>query len=136
MATVPFSKSTPPNRRVASAALPFRLAALCMLASPSPAFAQDIDPLGDDVGAQVLPADQASGTEPAEMTSSPVRGAVRRSLPVEPVAPTGRSRGRSEDDPFAAPGLRFGSFVLRPTLELGLTGSRTTAPPAPRRTRR
>ena len=50
-----------------------------------------------------------------------------RALPAAAVTPVQGDGGIVEDDPYAATGIRLGTFILRPTLELGLTGQRKTS---------
>ena len=58
----------------------------------------------------------------AEIPETPVRVS-----PVAPIGPVQGPGGAPESDPFAASGLRLGSFILRPRVELGLTGQRETS---------
>ena len=49
-----------------------------------------------------------------------------RSLAVQPVGPLVGTGGRPEDDPFAPPGLRLGTFDVNVTLDLGTRWTRDT----------
>jgi hypothetical protein len=77
----------------------------------------DADPTdADQADTRVQPANQRAPTFNAEEKQPLDRGAER----------TGSIKGRDrkpEDDPFAAVGIRAGSFILRPTLEQGVTAT-------------
>lgn len=77
----------------------------------------DADIMGSDQGeARVQPANQRAKTLNADDRQPLDQGAER----------TGSIEGldrKREDDPFAAVGIRAGSFVLRPTLEQGVTAT-------------
>lgn len=125
MPTVPIRTKTFRKRYFASGAL-LCGAAVVLFASGRMAAAQELGPLRGDVAADVVAADT---TQDAVVTPLPapelddLPGKVRPAAPVGPVQGAG---GRPEDDPFAPSGIRFGSFILRPSAEIGLTGSRET----------
>lgn len=94
---------------------------------------------GQDIQDATDPLSTAStskaGGSKTESLTSPVTYA--RNEPVKRIEPVQSHTVTADDAPFDAPGIRMGSFVLRPTLELGITASRavTTSesgtPPTP-----
>lgn len=101
----------------------------------APAFAQNTaDPTGDgtiwsDPGTTIAEADAAGTAEEAnagaasEIDDTTTSG-TSRAAPAAPADPVQGGGGTPEEDPYAAPGIPVGSFVLRPTLDVGLTGQR------------
>lgn len=134
MTTVPQGK---PSRRTRSSALVARLAAGvgigCVLCAP--VFAQNATESPDDgtvwadAGNGIAEADAvrtnggSSVADTSEIDDTTTSGTSRAS-PAAPVDPVQGSGGTPEDDPYAAPGIPAGSFILRPTLDIGLTGQR------------
>lgn len=70
----------------------------------------------------VAPADPlATGTVPEEESlAAPQRPVLPEPRAALPEAPVERSQRTFEEDPFSAPGLRLGTFTVRPVLEQGL----------------
>jgi len=122
--TVPIRMQTIRNRHVVAGALISGAAAVYALAPVRPALAQDLGPLRGDVTEKVIAADTAQDVLVAPLPRPEPEDLPGRTRPVAPSGPVQGSGGTPEDDPFAAQGIRFGSFVLRPSAELGLTGSR------------
>jgi len=137
--TVPHGKRSGPKR---TSALVARLAAGvgigCVLCAP--VFAQDLanstsaNSTGDetiwaDTGNKIDEADATGATDgssavdASEIDDTTAAGTSRTS-PAAPADPVQGSGGTPEDDPYAAPGIPVGSFILRPTLDVGLTGQR------------
>lgn len=50
--------------------------------------------------------------------------ATSRASPARPAEPVQGGGSTPDDDPYAASGIPVGSFILRPTLDVGLTGQR------------
>jgi len=104
---------------------------------PSPAY-QTLDTGAAADGTNGASADGADGLDfgttastiavPAAkpVPQSEIPNPVTRVLPAQRVGPVQGQGVAPEDDPFAATGIRLGSFILRPTVELGLTGKRET----------
>lgn len=92
------------------------------------------DTLPDEGGAQAEGAAGAAAAQPAAETDPTPTGTVRQptvdSLENQPLDPgaqrvqpiEGLSRP-AEDNPFEAQGIRFGSFILKPTIEQGVTAT-------------
>ena len=68
-------------------------------------------------------ANEANARTEPELDDTRTSGTSRAS-PAAPADPVQGVGGTPEDDPYAAPGIPVGSFILRPTLDLGLTGQR------------
>lgn len=144
MTTVPYAERN--RRRTASTRQAFLLATVALALIPAVALAQDAG-TGDPSQDLLLP--QTDGTAATGAKASkvdPLRAALDadmlktgsiRAARVLPVAPVARVQGgevTEQEDPFAAPGITLGNFILRPTLEIGLTGQRkrtTTGSGAP-----
>lgn len=147
MLTVPNTMKSIRNRHFATGALICGAAGMLALASALPAGAQDAaqaqgdaveSAAGDnapqnlvfgDAAGDVAAADTAQKTTAAplampEPEPEEMPGRLQRTAPEGPVEGTG---GAPEEDPFAAQGMRLGSFILRPSVELGLTGTREKA---------
>lgn len=100
--------------------------AVCCVA----ASAQDLEtPYGDETRDEIWSGvgDAAEDMEPDDDSIvEDVAGLPSKATATGAVPPAQGSGGTPEDDPFAAPGIAVGSFILRPTLEIGLTGQRET----------
>lgn len=136
MLTVPGRTETIRNRHVAAGALIFGVTAALLLVCAQQAGAQELGPLrGEAAGqaaAEAVTVDDAAETDAGEETVATALPAPDfedmpgRARAVEPVAPVQGTGGVPEDDPFAPAGIRFGSFILRPSAEIGVAGSRET----------
>lgn len=85
-------------------------------------------------GAAARPSQQGGPDAPAEPDGEVTTGSVRQGTVDSDLAPTSGSEARRQaaiegryvprdDYPFAAPGIRVGTFVLRPSLEQGVTAT-------------
>jgi hypothetical protein len=72
-------------------------------------------------------ADAIQRPEPDEVLASEIPVPPGRRLATGAIGPVQGGRAEPDPDPFAATGIRLGSFTLRPTVEIGLTGSRDTS---------
>lgn len=88
---------------------------------PGPDGAATGDEIWSRLDDDIIEADATSASVAANEQDDP-----SKAIPTGAVAPVQGTRGQPDDDPFAAPGIVVGSFILRPTLELGLTGQRET----------
>lgn len=104
--------------------------------APDANAAQGVDPLVDaalDAPPEPAPARRPPAPAPEEreegQAPNPRAGAVnpeeisRTNMRQERSGALERGAGGFEDDPFQAPGIRMGSFMLRPSFEQGLTAT-------------
>lgn len=126
MPTVQFRTYSIRKRDLATGALLCGATAAWLLAPAPQVRAQDLGPLRGDVAEDVIAADAVPDTTVTPLPAPELEDLTGRIEPVPPAGPVQGAGGTPEDDPFAASGIRFGSFLLRPSVELGLTGTRET----------
>lgn len=125
MVTVPVRTGTIRKRHLATGVLLCGAAAVSC-ASGGSAIAQETGPSSGEIAGDAAAVDVVPDTVVMPLASPDADGLPGKALPVAPAAPVQGAGGTPEDDPFAPSGIRFGSFVLRPSAEIGLTGSRET----------
>ena len=124
MSTVLNRTQTIRERLLAAGALLCGGSMAFVLAPAIPAASQELGPLRGDVTEEAVAADGTDVPVVTSLRAPEPADLPERAGPVMPIGPLQGSGAAPEDDPFAAGGLRFGSFILRPSAEVGLTGSR------------
>lgn len=98
---------------------------LCLCA---PVVAQDLGDLRgvseDDAAQGVADANTETGDPDIILPDDDAGAMATRALPAPAIEPVQTGSISAEENPYAALGTRLGSFVLRSTLDLGLTGTR------------
>jgi hypothetical protein len=84
-------------------------------------------PVVEDLGLEELDLNTTATARAnsAEILESEIPSPAVRAPAVQPIGPVQTGSIESDgDDPYGATGIEAGSFILRPSLEIGLTGSR------------
>jgi len=82
------------------------------------------EPGGAIVEADATGAADGANARTASQIDETTTSGTSRASPAAPADPIQGGGSTPEDDPYAAPGILVGSFILRPTLDVGLTGQR------------
>ncbi|MCI5074672.1 outer membrane beta-barrel protein [Oricola sp.] len=86
------------------------------------------DPSASDAGSDIWTMeDEAAASVPGDPEMAQDDAARSRLMPTGAIGPVQGGGATREDDPFSAPGVQLGSFVLRSTLDVGFSAKAETA---------